>query len=99
MINPESSAADDSSDRLIVREQRRHDRIACCPKQGAQRHDFVAARVQPVENSRQSLNGLRTVASSVMQQDDATIAPLLFDSLDNNVRAGLRPILGIDVFQ
>ena len=34
-----------------------------------------------------------------MQQNDTAVTPLLFYPLQNNVRARLRPILRIDVFE
>ena len=42
---------------------------------------------------------LRAVAPRIVQQDYAAIAALLFHALQDDVRARLRPILGIDVFQ
>ncbi len=42
---------------------------------------------------------LRTIAAGVVQEDDAAVVALLFDSLQNHIRAGSRPILGIDVLE
>ena len=62
-------------------------------------HNRIAARPQPVENLRQRFDGLRAIAPGIVQENDASVAALLFDSLQDNVGAGLRPILRIDVFK
>ncbi len=85
--------------RTILRLDRRHDRIARRTKQGAERNDGVTARMKIVKNSRQRFHGLRAIATRVMQQDDVAVAALLFDSLQNDIGARLRPILRIDILQ
>ena len=84
---------------------------SCCPAAGgitasrvsaeqrAQRHDGVAARLQPIENPRQRRDRLRAIAAGVVQENNVAVAPLLFDSLENHVRARPRPILRVDVLE
>ena len=55
--------------------------------------------MQPIENARQRGHGLGTITAGIVQQNDAAVAPLLLYPLQNNVRARLRPILRIDVFE
>ena len=42
---------------------------------------------------------LRAVAPGIVQEDDAAVAALLFDPLENDIGARARPILGIDVLE
>src|SRR5205807_5455097 len=42
---------------------------------------------------------LLAVAARVVQQNDAAVMPLLFHSLENDIGARPRPILGIDVLE
>ena len=43
-----------------------------------------------------ALDGLRAVAARVMQQDDAAVAALLLDPLEDHLRSRQRVILGVD---
>ena len=99
MINVKARAADYSRIRLTISRQWRHHRIAGRAEQRAQRHDGVAANVQPFQNAWERLDSLGAVATRVVQQDNAAVAALLFDAPQNNVGARFRPILRIDAFQ
>ena len=55
--------------------------------------------MQPIQNMRERFNCLRPVATSIMQQNDAAVATLLFHTPKNDVCSGFRPILWIDTFQ
>ena len=44
-------------------------------------------------------DGLRAIAAGIVQEDDAAVAALLFDPLQNDVRSWPRPILGIDILE
>ena len=55
--------------------------------------------MQPIQNARKRFHCLRAIAARIVEQNDAAIVPLLFHPLQDDVRAGLRPILRIDVFQ
>ena len=99
MINAKSRIADEPVQRRVTGLQWRHHRVARRSKQSAERHDRIAAGMQPIENARQRRNRLRTVASRIVQQDDAAISPLLFHPLNDDVLARFRPVLRIDIFQ
>ncbi len=67
------------------------------PSKRAQRHDLVPAGAQVIDDPRQRLDGLRAVPAGVVQKDDAAVAALLFDPLEDDIRAGPGPVLGVDV--
>ena len=63
------------------------------------RHNGVTAGMQLIQDPRQRGDCLGTIAAGIVQQNDAAIAALLFYAMNDDVGAGLRPILRIDVFQ
>src|SRR5262249_39182168 len=78
---------------------RRHDSVPRTANELAQWHDRIAANPQPVDNSRKRLDGLRSIATRIVQQDNAAVAALLFDPLQNHICAGPGPVLRINVLQ
>src|SRR5215831_20276635 len=55
--------------------------------------------MQPIQDTRERFHRLGAISTSIMQQNNATIMPLLLHALKDDVRSGLRPILRIDILQ
>ena len=70
--------------------------VARRAEQLADGHDPVAPGAQVVDDVRQRRDRLRTVAAGVVQQDDAAVATLLLNALENRLRTGQFVILRVD---
>ena len=55
--------------------------------------------MQPIQNARKRFHRLRAVAARIMEQDYTSIVPLLFNPPEDDVCAGLRPILRVNIFK
>ena len=55
--------------------------------------------MQPIQNFRQRLYRLRSIASGIVQQNDTAVPALLFNPLNNDVRARSGPVLWINILQ
>ena len=61
---------------------------------------IVSPRVcRSIDDPRQRGDRLGAIAAGIVQQNDAAIAALLFDALQNDIGARPRPILRIDIFE
>ena len=98
MHNAETRAADVMRHRLSSG-QWRHQRVASGIQKFAQRHDGIVACLQGLNDAQERFQRLRSIASSVMQQNDVAVMTLLLNSLQNHVRARSGPILRVDVLQ
>src|SRR5438132_11468839 len=74
-------------------------RIARRPKKRAKSHHGITPRVQPFKNARECFDSLGAIATGVVQQNNTSIATLLFHPPQDDVSARFRPILRIDAFQ
>ena len=55
--------------------------------------------MQPIQNARKRFHCLRAVAARIVEQDYTAIVPLLFNPPEDDVCAGLRPILRVNVLK
>src|SRR5947208_4622332 len=55
--------------------------------------------MQPIQNTWKRFNRLRPIPARIVQQNDTAITPLLLHAPQNDVCAGLRPILRVDTLQ
>ena len=55
--------------------------------------------MQPIQNARKRFHCLRAVAARIVEQDYTAIVPLLFNPPEDDVGAGLRPILRVNVLK
>src|SRR5205823_5254408 len=55
--------------------------------------------MQPIQNARERFHCLRAVAAGIVEQDYAAIVSLLFNPPEDDVCAGLRPILWVNILK
>ena len=55
--------------------------------------------MQPIQNARKRFHCLRAIAAGVVEQNYVAIMPLLFNPAKDDVCAGLRPVLWVNVLK
>ncbi len=95
----ETRAAREKRDGMRIGADRRHDSIAVDIHQLADGHDLVPALFQIIENHRQCGDSGTPVAAAVVEENDVSIAALVFDALKQFLGRRLLPVAGIDVFE